>query len=255
MRIHDCIQGTSEWTRLRAGIPTSSDFDKILTAGGSPSKQAEMYMFALLAERIMGHPRIEYMSRWMDRGSQMEAEAVSFYELQRDCETVKVGFITNDEGTIGASPDRLVGDTGLLEIKVPSEAVHVSYLMQSGSAYDAYRVQTQGQLWIAEREWNDLLSYHPEMPPALIRVERDEKFIAQLSAAVSAFVEVLESQFALCVQRGWVTAPRAPQPDYSQRATMDALKQSLIEHENSRRRARRLHRARQGHGVITEDFL
>ncbi len=243
MILHDCIQGTTEWLNLRAGIPTSSDFDKILTAGGKPSKQGEMYMFALLAERIMGHPRIEYMSRWMDRGSQMEVEAVRFYELRRDCDTVKVGFITNDAGTIGASPDRLVGDTGLLEIKVPSEAVHVSYLMQSGSAYDAYRVQTQGQLWIAEREWNDLLSYHPEMPPALIRVERDEAFILKLAQVITLFAEILEQQFAVCIQRGWVQARRESQPDYSQRATMEALKASLIE------------RARQGHGVITEDFL
>ncbi len=106
----------------------------------------------------------------MDRGSQMEADAVAFYELQRDCDTVKVGFITNDDGSVGASPDRLVGESGLLEIKVPSEAVHMSYLLGSGSAYEAYKVQMQGQLWVSGKAFNDSLSFHPELPPALLRI-------------------------------------------------------------------------------------
>lgn len=203
MKIHDCIQGTTEWLNRRAGIPTASEFDKILTPGGKPSKSAEPYMFALLAERMMGHPRIEAVSRWMDRGSQMEAEAVSFYEFQRECETVKVGFITNDAGTIGASPDRLVGESGLVEIKVPAEHTHVRYLLKK-AVDEAYYPQVQGQLWVAEREWADILSYHPEMPPALIRVERDERFIETLSAAVIAFSGLLEAHHAVLVERGWI---------------------------------------------------
>ena len=229
MIIHDCSQGTTEWLDLRAGIPTSSDFDKVLTPGGKPSKSAEAYLYALLAERMMGHPRIEYMSRWMNRGSQTEAEAVSFYELQRDCETVKVGFITNDAGTIGTSPDRLVGNDGLLEIKVPSEAVHVSYLLRSGSAYDSYKVQTQGQLWIAERQWNDLLSFHPEMPPAIIRIERDEPFIFLLASALTAFVEELERWTGVLAERGWMNG-QACKPQFSeQERLVHALKESLVE--------------------------
>lgn len=212
MKLYDCIQGTPEWTHLRAGIPTASQFDRIVTPKGKISTQAEKYMYELLAERMMGHPIVEFTSHWMDRGSQTEAEAVSFYEFTRDESTVKVGFITNDDGTIGASPDRLVGERGLLEIKVPKEATHVSYMMQSGSAYDEYKVQTQGQLWIAERDWNDLLSYHPELPEAIIRIERDEKYIEILSAAVETFSLELERQFQLCIERGWVSEKRQPEP-------------------------------------------
>lgn len=213
MIIHDCVQGTPEWAWLRAGIPTASNFDKILTPGGkkgepAPSKSAPGYMFKLLAERIMQHPCQEFMSHWMDRGSQMEAEAVSFYELQRDCDTTKIGFITNDTETIGASPDRLVDTNGLLEIKVPSEGIHVGYLLQAGSAYEEYRVQVQGQLWIANREWTDVLSWHPEMPPALIRIERDEKFIRLLSAAVEAFSVELERMSEELQARGWMNRPK-----------------------------------------------
>lgn len=205
MKIHNCIQGTTEWLALRAGIPTASNFEKIVTPKGAKSKQDEKYMYLLLAERLMGHPVEDRgYSHWMDRGSEEEARAVAFYEFQREIETVKVGFITNDADTIGCSPDRLVGDTGLLEIKVPSESVHMGYLLQSGTAYEEYRVQVQGQLWIAEREWEDVLAWHPELPPALTRIERDEQFIGILVEHVAKFSAELEALYADVVARGWV---------------------------------------------------
>lgn len=212
MIIHDVQQGTSEWLRLRAGRPTSSSFDQIITPGGKPSKSAERYLLTLLAERVIKHPIIEHVSMWMQRGSLMEKDAVSFYELQNDIDTTPVGFMTNDAGTIGASPDRLVGEKGLLEIKVPSEHVHMGYLLKSGNAYDAYRVQVQGQLWVSGREFVDLLSWHPEMPPALTRIPRDEDFIAILGEAVTKFSEILENYAEELKARGWIT-PEAPAPD------------------------------------------
>ncbi len=211
MRINNCIQGTTEWLQLRAGIPTASCFDKIITPGGKSSRSAEPYMFSLLAERMIGRPLVEHISFWMDRGLEMESEAVDFYQFQRDMETVKVGFITNDEGTIGASPDRLVGEEGLLEIKCPSEAVHVGYLLKK-SVDSAYYPQVQGQLWVSGRQWSDVLSYHPEMPPALIRVERDEKFIALLSKAVTEFSEQLEEMAVELKRRGWIGQQKEPRP-------------------------------------------
>lgn len=226
MIIHDCVQGSSEWLALRAGIPTSSEFDKIITPKtGRPSGQAENYMFGLIAERLMGHPRIEFMSHWMDRGSQMEAEAVHFYEFQRDVETVKIGFITNDAGTVGASPDRSVGEDGLLEIKVPKEHTHVGYLLKHHVDAE-YFPQVQGQLWISGRQWADILSYHPEMPPALIRVERDEAFIRMLAAAVTTFSEVLEAHYQLLIDRG-LGRKQAGYP--APPSITELLKQSLIE--------------------------
>ena len=205
MKIHSCIQGTTEWAELRSGIPTASQFSRIITPRGKASDSAEMYLFELLAERILGQPTVTHTSHWMDRGSEKEEEAVSFYEFLRDdLGTVKVGFITNDAGTIGASPDRLVGDKGLLEIKVGKPATHMGLLLKSGSAYEKHKIQAQGQLWVAEREWNDLLAYNPGLPPALYRVDRDEEFIALLESAVGAFSGMLEDLFLDCVQRGWV---------------------------------------------------
>lgn len=203
MIIIPCTQGSPEWIAARLGLPTASCFDQILTPGGKPSKSAERYMYKLLAERMMGHACIEFVSTWMDRGMQSEAEAVAYYEAKKDLDTVKVGFITNDAGTIGASPDRLVGSEGLLEIKVPAEHTHVGYLLGATVA-DDHKPQVQGQLWIAERQWCDVLSYHPDLPPALIRVDRDESYIRLLAAAVEEFAGRLADETEKARARGWV---------------------------------------------------
>jgi hypothetical protein len=203
MKRHDVIQGTPEWLALRAGIPTASCFDQIITPKGKASSQAERYLHTLLAERIMGHPVTEFVSTWMDRGQQLEAEAVAYYEGIREKDTTKIGFLTNDDSTIGASPDRFVGDDGLLEIKVPKEHTHVGYLL-TRSVDSAYYPQVQGQLWISEREWIDIMSYSPEMPPCLIHVERNEPYIDMLRAAVKTFSEELERISVELRARGWI---------------------------------------------------
>lgn len=209
MRVHNCIQGTSEWLSLRAGIPTASEFDRIVTPTGKVSTSQDNYLYLLLSERITGRPDTETVSFWMERGSHMEAEAVSFYEFQRDIETELVGFLTNDEGTIGASPDRLVGDDGLLEIKCPAPHTHVSYLLYK-PVDKKYFPQLQGQLWISGRRWVDILSYHPQMPPALVRVERDEEYIALLEKEVTKFSVRLEQFTNELVERGLIKSSLPP---------------------------------------------
>lgn len=216
---HDVEQGSEAWLRVRAGIPTSSMFDKIVTKSGAASKSATKYMNELLAERMMGHPLEEHVSLWMMRGRELEAEAVLFYEAQRNLDTKRIGFITNDDGTIGTSPDRAVGADGLVELKVPAPHTHVHYLL--ARELDAeYRPQVQGQLWLTERKWVDLCSYHPEMPKALIRVERDEGFIKILREHVTAFSLELEAMARECKRRGWI-------PEESRAQTFDKLSQML----------------------------
>lgn len=207
MIVHlDVVQGSQQWLAMRAGIPTASAFDNIITPKGEKSRSAEKYMHHLLAERMLGRAEVEYVSTWMDRGSASEAEAVAYYELERDLDTVKVGFITNDEKTIGASPDRLVGDEGLLEIKVPKPATHVAYLLKK-PVDAAYFPQVQGQLWVTGRKWLDILSFHPEMPNEIVRVARDEKFIAKLADLVTEFSKELEAQALVLAARGWIRKP------------------------------------------------
>lgn len=202
MRIFHCEQGGVEWHALRWGIPTASNFDKILTEGGKPSKQQDEYRRTLLAERYFGHPLETVKTSWMQRGNEMEGEACCYYEFSRDVSVAHVGIITNDAGTVGASPDGLVGEDGLVEFKCPTPENHIRYMLWADVAKD-YRVQLQGQLWIAERQWTDICSYHPAMDSVIVRVERDEEFIAALAAEMATFVERLAEEAAEIERRGY----------------------------------------------------
>ena len=184
-------QGSEAWDQLRLGIPTASAFHRIMTPKTRKlSSQSEGYMHQLLAEWIFGQPLETFESPWMERGKALEAEAVRYYEMERDCTAREVGFCLTDDRMVGASPDRLVGDVGLLEIKCPSPAVHVGFML-TRAADQEYLCQLQGQLWVSEREWVDIQSYCPPFPSVVIRVPRDEKFIADLSVCVRSFVDVL----------------------------------------------------------------
>lgn len=187
MIIHDVEQGSPEWLALRAGIPTASRFDEILTPTGKPSTQAEKYMLELLAEWLSGEPAETYQNDWMKRGTELEPEARNYYAFTTDAEIRQVGFITRDDGLVGASPDALVNDDGLSEIKCPAPHTHVAYLLGEKLA-TKYIPQVQGQLWIAERDWCDWISYHPKMQPCIVRTHRDELFITSLRVALDAFV-------------------------------------------------------------------
>ena len=199
-------QGGADWINARLGIATASQFHRIITPKtAKPAAAAEKYLHQLCAEWAIGQPIAEYedVQDFMQRGTDMEKEAVAWYELQRETDTTVAGFCLTDDRRAGCSPDRLVGEDGGLEIKCPSAAVHVGYLL--GQDPDAYRAQVQGALWITGRAWWDRLSYHPTMPSVLIRQERDEEFIARLAALVSEFCERLEA--AKARMRGLGCAP------------------------------------------------
>lgn len=190
MKIHTMKQGSDEWVNARLGIPTASQFGRIFTPGGRPSSAADDYLCQLLAERLLGVP-VDVSSEYMERGRGLEPDAVAFYEFERDADTTPVGFVTSDDGLVGCSPDRLVGDDGGLEIKIPSAKVHISYMLE-GMLDGRYKPQVQGGLWVSGRRWWDTLSYHPGLRPALFRVERDEPYIAALAKEVYAFASRLQ---------------------------------------------------------------
>src|SRR5260370_15029419 len=118
---------SEEYDRLKLGIPTSSHFHKIITPQGKPSKQWRQYACVLIAERILQRKIDLYQSLSMERGLIVEAEAADWYEFDQDVTVQRVGFLTYANHTIGCSPDRLVGDEGLLEIKAPPPPTPVGY--------------------------------------------------------------------------------------------------------------------------------
>lgn len=208
MIIHQGIpQGTTRWLQMRAGIPTASEGDRIITPKGVAAAEttSEKYIFELLAERITGQPAIEAPKLWWaERGKELEEQARTGYEFDRDVEVSPVSFITDDLGRWGCSPDGLVGEDGLVEFKAPNCADHMALLMKSGVAFKKYGIQCQFQLFVCQdRKFVDLSSYFPGLPQAIVRIERDDYYQKALSVEVGRFSERLEVMYAEILAKGW----------------------------------------------------
>ncbi|RYG93460.1 MAG: exonuclease [Alphaproteobacteria bacterium] len=148
------------------------------------------YIDRLAGEILTGEPDPDsFSTAHMERGKEMEAEARAWYAMTY-APVEQVGFIRL--GRAGASPDSLVGDAGGLEIKTAMPTVHLPRL-RKGELPNEHRAQVQGNLWISGRQWWDFMSYWPGLPPLVIRVPRDEAYIAKLAAAVDAFNEELDA--------------------------------------------------------------
>jgi hypothetical protein len=188
---HDVVQYSEEYDRLRLGIPTSSNFHKVITPQGKPSKQWREYACVLIAERILQHKIEFYNSPAMERGLIVEAEAADWYEFDQDVTVQRIGLITDDKHTMGCSPDRLIGEDGLLEIKAPLPQTQVEYWI-SGELGERFRPQLQGQLYVSQRSWVDILCWHDVLPKLVVRVEPDEKFMAALDHELRIFNSFIE---------------------------------------------------------------
>lgn len=186
VEIFDCEQGTPEWYQCRLGIPTASLFHTVLASGrgGGESKTRREYLYKLAGEILTGEPMYSYMNNHMERGKEMESEARDMYVFLSDLEPTRVGFIRN--GQKGCSPDSLIGADGMLEIKTKLAHLQCEVLHCDEFPLE-HKAQCQGQLWIAEREWVDFVSYWPKLPLFAKRVFRDEPYINKLVSAVDQF--------------------------------------------------------------------
>lgn len=182
MQIFNCEQGSEEWFRVRAGIPTASMFKAILAKGEGKTRRT--YMLKLAAEIITGEPGDGFSTADTERGHIMEPEARNFYAFQKDVEPELVGFIRN--GQKGCSPDGLIGSDGALEIKTKKPPLMIECLLKDEFPAE-HKAQCQGVLWVAEREWIDICVYYPKLPPFIKRAYRDELYIAAMSKAVDDF--------------------------------------------------------------------
>ncbi|MCB1281500.1 MAG: YqaJ viral recombinase family protein [Salinibacterium sp.] len=184
VKIHDVAQGGDAWKALRAGIPTTSNFAAIMANGAG----RKTYMLKLAGEIITGEPAESYTNAAMERGHEMEPEARRLYEFLNDTEVRQVGFITN--GPKGCSPDGLIGDAGMYEAKSKAPHILIDTLLKDEFPKE-HRAQCQGALWVCERDWIDIHCHWPGMPPLIKRAGRDERYIASLASAISAFNEEL----------------------------------------------------------------
>lgn len=198
MIIHDVEQRTDEWRALRLGKVTASRVADLLakTKTGWGASRAN-YAAQLVAERLTGVPADNYVSQAMQFGIDTEAEAVNAYEFVHGSTVTAVGFVAHPEITMaGASPDGLVSDDGLIEVKVPNTATHIETLL-GGSIPSKYIVQMQFQMACTGRAWCDFVSFDPRLPEPMRlfvrRLERSDAEIDAIETEVSKFLAEVDS--------------------------------------------------------------
>ena len=194
MIILDMEQGSDEWLAARLGRPSASMFSKLITTKGKPSTQAGGYINKLAGERLSGESEAFYTNEHMVRGTELEPEAREAYEFISGNNVLEVGFVVDPSFEYGCSPDGLIGTDGGIEIKCPAATTMMKYYQDSEELVKAYYQQIQGCMWVTKRDWWDAFAYHPKMKHVLVRVPRDDTFIAKLAVEVEAAVIEIKNQ-------------------------------------------------------------
>jgi putative phage-type endonuclease len=162
MKTVNCEQGTPEWFEVRCGKFTASRVKDIMakTKSGPAASRKNMIM-QLALERLTNEIAETYCSPAMQRGTEMEPEARDAYAFENGVAVQETGIVIHpDMEKVTCSPDGLVGENGLVEIKCPMPPNHFKYLT-SGSHATEYKWQLQHQLFVTGRDWVDIVSYHP----------------------------------------------------------------------------------------------
>lgn len=192
-------QGSQEWLAARAGSLGASQVAEALakTKTGWGAGRANV-MATLITERLTGKPSETYTNAAMAWGTQTEPDARAAYEFMRDMDVELVSLVRHP--TIAgshASPDGLVGDRGLIEIKCPNSSTHIETLL-TGAIPGKYVTQMQWQMSCTGRDWCDHISYDPRLPTSMQlwikRVERDPKAISELEEQVQDFLHELDAK-------------------------------------------------------------
>jgi putative phage-type endonuclease len=193
-------QRSAEWFAARLGCVTASKVKDVMASGrgGAPSATRKNYMMELLCERLTGKQGGADLSRnaAVQRGVELEPFAGMAYEADKGVMIVESGLIMHPTiARFGASPDGLIGDDGVLEIKCPNTATHIA-TMQSGRHDPQYEWQMLAQMACTGRHWADFVSYDDRLPESLQyichRYERDFKRIREMEAEIKAFLEELD---------------------------------------------------------------
>jgi putative phage-type endonuclease len=200
MLVDDLVQQTPEWLEMRKGMATGSMVRDAIAKMKTQPKEGptkyqqcrENYLFDIVATRLTGDMPDRYVSRAMEFGTENEPLAISAYEQHENCLVEPVGFAFHPKiKWFGASPDGLVGDDGSIEVKCPTSATHLQWIID-GCVPDEHIPQMKAVMACAEREWCDFVSFDPRMPEHLKlfirRLERDEPMILEMEKEVEKFL-------------------------------------------------------------------
>ncbi len=189
MKIHDVKQGSVEWCNLRAGIPTASELDALVSPTGEvrTGEMPKTYLRDKLTEWYLGGALASANTMDMEAGKILEEDARPWYALTYDCDVEQVGFITTDDGAVGCSPDGLLANNRGLEIKCPKPETHAGYLLD-GKLPKAYIAQVQSSMWVTGAESWVFLSFHRRFPKLVLEIGRDENYQNAISEALALFL-------------------------------------------------------------------
>jgi putative phage-type endonuclease len=191
-------QGTPEWFAERLGKVTASRVSDVLAKIKSGEAAARSnYRAELVAKRLTGYMEEGFTNAAMQHGNEYEKFARAQYEIKKDVMVDEIGFVSHPViEWAGASPDGLIGDDGLIEIKCPNTATHIDYML-AGKAPSKYIPQMVWQLACTGRKWCDFVSFDPRMPEEMqlliVRFDRNDEQIAETEAEVRKFLTEVES--------------------------------------------------------------
>lgn len=191
---HDYEQGSEAWLSARKGVITGSRFkdcrDKL--KGGQPSKACIAYAMDTARERVGGNSPAKFQNAAMRMGSEQEDFARRAYEQRTGYLVEEVGFFTDDDRLFGLSPDGLIGDDGVLEIKTMVSSDTLFTAVADGDI-SAYADQCNGYLWMLGRKWVDLVLWAPDLNyMGTIHIKRDENAIEALETDLLAFSKLAQ---------------------------------------------------------------
>jgi putative phage-type endonuclease len=191
--IRDIEQGSPEWFELRYGWITASMFKAVISKGkgSAPSKTRLSYMYQVAAEAVSELRQESFTSEYMEWGTETEPQAREMYEFVSGNSVEEVTFIRlGNDHKIGCSPDGIIGDDGMIEIKCPKTTTQVETFL-AGKMPTVHKAQVQGQLWVSGRQWCDFVSFDPRIDGEASyfceRVQRDDEYIKELEDKCFAF--------------------------------------------------------------------
>jgi predicted phage-related endonuclease len=187
--MEEIIQGSDEWKQLRCGLITGSKISDVMQE--KKGTGYANYLAQLVCERLTGCVTETYKNAYMERGNEDEPLARECYEFVTGNEVEQIAFVKHPTiDCFGVSPDGLIGDDGMVEIKRKIPAIHIDYIFKNRIPPE-YVKQMTAELACTGRKWNEFVSYCPELPENMqlfvCRMERDEEAIKTMEAAVIAF--------------------------------------------------------------------
>ena len=188
MKIHNFEQRTEDWYNIRKGKMTASNAETIIANG----KGLETYIYNLMAEYYSSAEKENYINADMQRGIDLEPEAKIEFQFYTGLDIKEVGYVEFNEYIL-VSPDGLIGNDGLIEIKCPNDSIYFKLLL-SNNIKPEYIAQMQMQMYVTERQYCYFVSYNPNFEKSLYikKINRDEEMIDKLKKGLERGTELIK---------------------------------------------------------------